>query len=76
MYFAIASAIIAIACSAITVKTLVGYSDIRRRYKIIAGILVVFGWFSPLFVGWLRTLNLEEGVYSVASHLLYLMFGA
>ena len=76
MYFAIASAIIAIACSAITVKTLVGYSDIRRRYKIIAGILVVFGWFSPLFVGWLRTLNLEEDVYSVASHLLYLMFGA
>ena len=43
MYFAIASAIIAVACSAITIKTLVGYSDIRRSRKIIVGLLVVAG---------------------------------
>ena len=51
MYFAIASAIIAVACSAITIKTLVGYSDIRRSRKIIVGFLVVVGWFAPLFIG-------------------------
>lgn len=76
MYFAIASAIIAIACSAITIKTLVGYSDIRKRYKIIIGILVVLAWFSPLLAGWLRCLNIENAVFSSVSHILYLMFGA
>ena len=54
MYFAIASAIIAVACSAITIKTLVGYSDIRRSRKIIVGLLVVVGWFAPLLVGLVR----------------------
>lgn len=76
MYFAIASAIIAIACSAITIKTLVGYSDIRKRYKIIIGILVVLAWFAPLLAGWLRCLNIENAAFSSASHVLYLMFGA
>lgn len=76
MYFAIASAIIAIACSAITIKTLVGYSDIRRRYKIIIGILVVLAWFAPLLAGGLRCLNMESAVYSSAAHILYIMFGA
>ncbi len=75
MYFAIASAIIAIACSAITIKTLVGYSDIRRRYKIIIGILVTLGWFSPLLVGWLRCLNVENVIFSSVTQILYLMFG-
>ena len=60
MYFAIASAIIAVACSAITVKTLVGYSDIRRRYKIIAGVLVVVSWFGPL----LSYLIQEAGIFT------------
>lgn len=76
MYFAIASAIIAIACSAITIKTLVGYSDIRKRYKIFIGVLVVLAWFAPLLVGWLRCLNIDGAVYSSAAHILYLMFGA
>ena len=75
MYFAIASAIIAIACSAITIKTLVGYSDIRRRYKIIIGILVTLGWFSPLLVGCLRCLNVENVIFSSVTQILYLMFG-
>ncbi len=76
MYFAIASAIIAIACSAITIKTLVGYSDIRKRYKIFIGVLVVLAWFAPLLVGWLRCLNIDGAAYSSAAHILYLMFGA
>ena len=77
MYFAIASAIIAVACSAITVKTLVGYSDIRRRYKIIAGVLVVVSWFGPL----LSYIIQEAGIFTPEafagiSKILYLMFGA
>lgn len=76
MYFAIASTIIAIACSVITIRTLVGYSDIRRPYKIATSILVVMAWFAPLLAGGMRCLGLNGEIYSTASHLLYLMFGA
>jgi len=76
MYFAIASAIIAVACSAITIKTLVGYSDIRRSRKIIVGFLVVVGWFAPLLVGLARDSGLfGSEAFAVVSKILYLMFG-
>lgn len=76
MYFAIASAIIAVACSAITIKTLVGYSDIRRSRKIIVGLLVVVGWFAPLLVGLVRDSGLfGPEAFAVVSKILYLMFG-
>lgn len=76
MYFAIASAIIAVACSAITIKTLVGYSDIRRSRKIIVGLLVVVSWFAPLLVGLVRDSGLfGPEAFAVVSKILYLMFG-
>lgn len=76
MYFAIASAIIAIACSAITIKTLVGYSDIRRPYKYAVGFLVVIGWLAPLLVGLAREYgDFTLKVFTVYSDTLYFMFG-
>lgn len=76
MYFAIASAVIAIACSLITIKTLVGYSNIRRSYKIVIGTLIVLGWLAPLLVGLMRenkSFNLE--LYTILADSLYVMFG-
>lgn len=76
MYFIIASAIIAIACSAITIKTLVGYSDIKRKYKYVVAILVVISWTAPTwirFIGKSGILSAEN--YALVSEIGYFLFG-
>lgn len=76
MYFIIASAIIAIACSAITIKTLVGYSDIKRKYKWAVGVLVVIGWTAPIWVNIVRKFNFLSGDnYALFAETGYFLFG-
>ena len=76
MYFIIASAIIATACAAITIKTLVGYSDIRRFLKVLIGILIIIGWFAPQILVIAReTAFFTPETFAVVSKVLYLMFG-
>ena len=76
MLFYLAFIIIAAACSTITIKTLIGYSDIKYVYKVIIGVVVSFGWFGILILRLLKvTPYLNTGFYSVASNLLYTLMG-
>jgi len=76
LFFFIAGFIIATACSVITIKTLVGYSDMKLIYKISAAIVIVLGWFSFIIMGIIRKhelLPLE--VYTVVHNVLYTLLG-
>lgn len=76
MYFIIASVIIAIACSVITIKTLVGYSDIKRKYKLIVGTLIVISWTAPSWIRIVRDANLlSPNNFALLSETGYFLFG-
>ncbi len=76
MFFFFASLIIAIACSVITIRTLVGYSDLRMVYKIVVSVFIVLGWFAPLTVHFLRAQTwIPVNVYAVVFTVLYSLMG-
>lgn len=76
MFFFIAAVIIAIACSAVTIKTLVGYSDIKFIYKLLISIVIIFGWFAASVMYLLGTIEGLHGVlYNVLSHVMYGLMG-
>lgn len=52
--FMIGALIIAIAASAISIKTLVGYTEMRSVYKILISLLIVSAWFAPVIVSVIR----------------------
>ncbi len=75
MFFLVAL-IVGFACSIITIRTLVGYNDLRRIYKIVISSLIVLGWFAPLIMGFLRSQTwVATNVYAVLSMLLYTLMG-
>ena len=76
MYFFIAFAIVAIACSAITIKTLVGYNDMRLLGKLGISLVILAGWFAPLLACGIYKFNVLSG--ELADYLisaLYYLFG-
>lgn len=76
MFFFFAVLILAISCSAITIKTLVGYSDLKIVYKIIVSVVVIAGWFAPLVMWFLSGGDyLPLDVYAFVSHTLYVLMG-
>lgn len=76
MYFIIAAFVIVVACSAITIKTLVGYNDFSFISKIIISALVIIGWSAPLLVGWIRKHNYFDGtLFNIISYCGYFLFG-
>lgn len=76
MLFYLAFIIIATACSTITIKTLIGYSDMKLMYKIAVGVAVVLGWFGILIIHLIKLIpNLNTGFYSVTSSVLYALMG-
>ena len=77
LFFVIASLIIATACSAITIKTVVGYTDVRFCYKIAFSIVILLGWFAVPVVHFLGSYNILSSirVYSVVSQVLYALLG-
>ncbi len=76
MLFYLALVIIATACSTITIRTLIGYSDIKLMYKIAIGITVVSGWFATIILRLLKLIpNLNTEFYSVTSSVLYALMG-
>lgn len=48
--FFIAFFILASACSIITIKTLIGYGEIKRTFKVIISFLIIWGWMAPIIV--------------------------
>ncbi len=76
MFFAVALIIITAACSTITVRTLVGYFDIRFIWKFILSATVVLSWLSPLLINYARKkLSLSGEIYAGLSNFGYFLFG-
>lgn len=76
MLFFLAVLIITIACSVVTIKTLVGYSDISLTSKFFVALLVSLGWFSPLFIGLIgRSYEFSSPLYVVISYAGYTLLG-
>jgi len=74
--FFITAFIIATACSAITIKTLVGYSDLKPVYKITIGAFIILGWFGMFILNLLKKQQfLGVEFYSVISTFLYSLMG-
>ena len=48
--FFIAFLIIAIACSVISIRTLIGYSDFNFIYKLLISFVIVLGWFGSFII--------------------------
>lgn len=76
MYFVIASLLIAVSCSTITIRTLVGYNNISLLGKFLISLVIIFGWVAPLLVGWIRKNDYLTGnVFNVFSYTAYFIFG-
>ena len=63
MIFLIASSIIGLAASAITIKTLIGYTSLKWWWKLIVALIVLFCWFGHNFVWCCRHHNILSPVY-------------
>lgn len=76
MSFFIASAIVAVSCTLISFKTLVGYGSFHTLSKIMVLAVLVLGWFAPVWVSALRRSPLGGSeIYNFASTLGYFLFG-
>lgn len=68
--------VVAVSCSAITIKTLVGYTDMRLITKVLISLLVVVSWFAPVLVRGVRDSNLfSNEAFSMISNVGYFLFG-
>lgn len=72
-YFAVL--VVSLACSVITIKTLVGYSDLRLSWKILISGVVIAGWFAPVYIGFLSRFNLNSFLFNTIAYLGYTLFG-
>ncbi len=76
MYFFIAGVVIALACTVITVRTLVSYSDIKLSGKIAVGLTVAYGWFSPFIIAGVKKYALfSPEIYNIFAPVSYFLFG-
>lgn len=74
--FFVAFFIVSLACSAISIKTLIGYSDIKLIYKIIIGIVIVLGWFGAFAFRAMKFDNiLSTEIYTAILTTLYILLG-
>ncbi|MDR1025837.1 MAG: metallophosphoesterase [Lactobacillus sp.] len=77
MGFYIIGFVIALSCSVITIKTLVGYGDYRLITKLIVSAIILTGWFAPLWIGALRKYSQINGdLLSLLNTIGYFLFGA
>lgn len=76
MLFFVGFFVISMACSVITIKTLVGYSDMKLFYKLMIVAVVLLGWFSfPVIRFLLRTGWMSDQVFAPFSMIAYTLFG-
>lgn len=75
--FMIGALIIAIAASAILIKTLVGYSAFSLGTKLTISLVIVVAWFAPVFIWGIRHFHLagNSSVYTFVSNIGYYLFG-
>ena len=76
MLFITLSVIVGIACSVVSIKTLTGYTPMKRIYKVLTGIVIVAGWFAPFIVVFVRRRKwLDADVFSLFSQGAFCLFG-
>lgn len=76
MYFLIASLVLGLSCSVITIKTLVGYSGMNLWLKLLVSALVLTGWFGHIGLSFIRRHELLGGsLMTVLSNAVYFLFG-
>ena len=76
MFFVVASLIVAIAGSMVTIKTLVGYNQFSLWFKLSVAGLVVVGWLAPILTHFLRRgYEFLGAAYPYIYNFLYLLFG-
>ena len=74
--FFLAFFILAVACSVITIKTLVGYTDISLIGKIAVSVVIITGWFMPMLAETLRhTAGINPKLVAVLSVVGYSLLG-
>lgn len=74
--FIIGALIIAIAASAISIKTLVGYTEMPLWVKILISLVIVLAWFAPVIISTLRHYELvSPGLFNYISGIGYFLFG-
>lgn len=75
LFFAL-SLIVGLACSVITIKTLVGYTEMKRIYKVLIGFAVAAGWFAPFITAIIRRRGwLSPAAFASFSQTAFLLFG-
>ncbi len=74
MGFLIASIVVALSCVAITVKTLVGYSDFSKKTKLLIVLFFALSWFAPFILNLMSNV-FPTSVYTFFYHILYTCFG-
>ncbi|MDD4557292.1 MAG: metallophosphoesterase [Alphaproteobacteria bacterium] len=67
--------VIAICCSAITIKTLVGYGSFSVLTKALVTLIVTMSWFAPVVTTALKKAYTNVPLVISISHLLYFFFG-
>ena len=73
-FYFIAFIIIAAACSAITIKNLVGYGDFRPAVKIAAACVIILCWFGFIPLEAIKNYDiLPDSVFTFLHHILYFM---
>lgn len=73
----IGALIIAIAATAITIKTLVGYIELHFSIKLLISLFVILSWFAPAIVGGIRSSSWgDTTAFTYFSAVAYFLFGA
>lgn len=76
MSFVVAMLIIAGACSLITARTLIGYSNLGILGKILITLMIIAAWLAPLLVNWIRKNDYLQGdAFKYVSGIGYFLFG-
>lgn len=76
MFFYIGVLIIAASCSLISIRTLVGYSNIKLYYKILIALFICIGWFFPIIINIIKNnVALSPATYNLIYTVGYTLFG-
>ena len=75
MLFLCAALIIAASCSLITIRTLIGYSDMHIASKILISSLILLGWFGIFPIHLMQKANIPDAVFAPVSFTLYTLMG-
>ena len=75
MSFFIMMMIVAISCSIVSMKTLVGYGELKLWYKITVSSIILLGWFAPVWTRYLRKYPFFNSTDYITHNVGYFLFG-